>query len=257
VPTHPHIQRYLDKVKARSSRHRYHVVRPSLDQYRRVPFATWAKRVNDESDVLLDFSSRQPIRIRLHTRGLDISSGHVHLGWHFLDKNSQRVACDSGYEALFVAYLKLKAIPFEYHRWKFSRGPTLLKSKRSPRILTSGAGFRSRMTQSIQEYGFGYTPDFYLPATNEFTELKGWPAERIQDEAVRYLKRNGYHIRVLEWKHIRQLLQLPFRSYNTCLYRAKKDSKHPSYAFANTRWVKERLCEIPARRLGFAQRNPT
>jgi len=253
MPLKSYIQRYLDAAKARGSRRRYYVVRSSADQYRRVPFAKWAKRVRDRWDVLLDFSTREPIRIYLNY----IKSGHggrhgSRLGWRFLDMHGRPVPCSSSYEALFVAYLKWNRLPFEYQKWMFARTPRIgRKEKERVRKMWDREDISWDQIRTYyaerRDNGFLYFPDFYLPTTDEFIEIKGWPVYPRQSRAIRCLKRLGYRIRVLEWKHLRELLGLPFLSYTTCLYRAKKDAIDPAHAFANPRWVKERLGAVPAR----------
>lgn len=241
------IERYLDAAKVRGVDQRYHVVRSSSGQRRHVAFGKWAKRVIDERDVLLDFLSCEPIRIFLNRHRIDYGGGHYK--WHFLDHDGKKVGCHSGYEALFVAYLKWNSMPFEYQKWIFARRPTR-RDRRTRRLpMISGGGFaeNARRWISISANGFGYLPDFYLPKSDEFVELKGWPPEAGQSAVVQYLKRKGYRIRIVEWKELRLLLGFPFLSYNTCLYRAKEEAKTPSLAFADPRWVKECLSAIPAR----------
>ena len=260
----PHIQRYL--ALYRNSR-RYHVVRSSADQHRCVPLGKWAKRVKDKQDHLLDFTTREPIRICLNSIGIGGNAGISRHRWYFVDDKGKKVRCGSGYEALFVVYLKWNAVPFEYQKWLFARTPTASRKfrkaylKKNPPVMrmgqtTIGSSKKRRvvrmgwrppegMAVDIRISGILYVPDFYLPATDEFVEIKGWPVEPRQVAAVQYLRRKGYRIRVLEWKHLRELLGFPFLSYQTCLSRAQEVAPNPSRAFANPRWVKERLCDVP------------
>lgn len=239
------IQHYLAAKTDRS--HRYHVVRSSISQCRRVPFGKWTARIEDELDVLLDFSATKPVEIYLKSRFdknlenskrlhpmmdvKDYLGQHARLGWYFLDNRSKKTPCCSGYEALFVAYLKWNNLPFEYQKWVISHGSTM------------GTWARSWFNDNYRPNTFTYVPDFYLPVTDELVELKGWQSPgRTQAKAIPYLKRKGYRIRLLEWEHLRRLLGISV-SYDTCLNRAKKDFSLPSRAFADPRWVKERLSE--------------
>ncbi len=253
MPLKPHIQRYLDATKARRDRRfRYHVVRSSPD--RRVQFAKWAKSASDRWDVLLDFSTREPVRICL-THDAIINAGRHggRLGWRFSDTHGRTVPCASSYETLFVAYLKWNRLPFEYQKWMFMRTSHVgRKEKERARKMWLRSEREDISDDQIRTYyaerrdgGFRYFPDFYLPATDEFIEIKGWPVHPRQSRAIRCLKRLGYCIHVLEWKHLRKLLGLPFLSYPPCLYRAKKDAIDPARAFANPDWVKERLGAVP------------
>lgn len=234
----PHIRRYLDDVKG--GVRRYHVVRSSAEQYRdRVPFRRWVEHVVGPEDVLLDFSSREPVRIFLN------QTPGEHGGWYFLDRQGRRVPCDSGYEALFALYLKENDIPFDYQKWAFARTP--IRKKNEPRRererrWVCNKSFHTRMTEkiNIRESGFLRIPDFYLPVTDEFIEVKGWPPIQLQIAATRYLRRKGYPIRVLEWEDIRQLLGIRF-SYSGCVYRAGRGTAHPAHSFADARWVKKHL----------------
>lgn len=235
----PYIQHYLDA--ARGDGRRYLVARSSPDQYRhRVPFRRWANRVVGPSDVLLDFTSREPIRICLSHR----TAGRG--DWYFLDGRGKKVSCDSGYEALYAMYLKENRIPFVYQKWMFARTP-IRKKKESlrerMRWWRCNKSLRTLMTEKInlRKSGFLRIPDFYLPATDEFVELKGWPPIQLQIAATRYLQRKGYPIRVLEWNDLRLLLGIRL-SYSACVTHANRDAVHPARAFANSSWVKKHLC---------------
>ena len=260
----PHIQRYL--ALHRDSRRRYHVVRSSVGECWRVPFWRWAKRVKDKQDCLFDFTTREPIRIFLNSAGIGRGAGISQHAWYFVDNNGKKVRCGSGYEALFVAYLKLNTVPFEYQKWLFARAPTASRKfrkaylKKNPPVMRMGQttiigslkgrrvvplGWQPPEGVNIRVSGVLYVPDFYLPVTDEFVEIKGWPIEPRQVAAVQYLRRMGYRIRVLEWDQLRELLGFPFLSYQTCLNRARASPLGPSRAFANQHWVKERLCNVP------------
>lgn len=145
-----------------------------------------------------------------------MGSGHAHRGWYFIDNKKKRIPCCSGYEALFVVYLQSCNIPFDYQKWVFV-GPSKYNSL------------------------FAYVPDFYLPKTDEFIELKGWPIDLKQAAAVRYLKRKGYNFKVIDWDKLRQLLNIHCTTYTGCLHRAERDFKNLYDAFTNTHWVTTRL----------------
>ncbi len=245
----PHVKQYLSKLRADQPYYRCHVVRSSPSVPRQVPFMKWAKGLKDERDVLLDFSTREPVRIHLnHHKAL----GPTARGWYFVDSRGRKMACCSGYEALFVAYLRWNNLPFVYQKWMFARTPTneqpLQKRKLKEWLWNRGISLhdsRAWVNLMREENGFLYIPDFYLPTTNEFIELKGWRTSPGQIRAVRCLKRMGYRHRVLEWKDLREILGLP-SSYNSCLYRAKKFGAQPKSAFANPDWVRAHLCAAPA-----------
>jgi len=243
----PHIRRYLDSAERWLRNRHPHIVRSSADQCPTVPFGKWAKHLVSEKDVLLDFFSSEPIRIILNNIKVD-PFDPKHYKWHFVDYDGEKKVCSSGYEALFATHLKSNSIPFEYQKWMFARRPT--KSERCKRRLTlvSGGGFKenARRWFGITMNGFLYFPDFYLPQTNEFVELKGWPQEPGQADVVRYLQRRGYRIRVLMWEELRTLLGCPTLSYAACLYRAKQLVNPYFDAFANPDWVKKTL-SIPSR----------
>lgn len=248
-----HIRRYLDALEDDQWR-RYRVVRSSPKNPRRAPFGEWRRNLKCERDVLLDFSTQDPIRIYLNRHYLD--PGASARGWYFTDKQGRKIRCCSGYEALFVAYLKWSGLPFEYQKWILAGGHADRRAlqKRKSQVfnflMSRGIPFhRSTAWAEIkkQESGFMYIPDFYLPATDEFVELKGWPSYPQQVRAIRRLRRVGYRITVLEWEDLRRLLGLPFLSYNTCIYRTKELGSKPATAFANPYWVKERLCAVPVR----------
>jgi hypothetical protein len=238
-----YIRRYLDAEKGDGRR--YVVVRSSPDQYRRrVPFQRWAKHVVDQRDVLFDFSSREPIRIFLNHNRTDGRNG-----WYFPDDQGKKVPCDSGYEALFAAYLKENDIPFDYQKWMFARAPIRKKNesrRERMRWWRCNKSLRAKMTEKINIRGSGFLriPDFYLPVTDEFVELKGWPPIQLQIAAIRYLRRKGYPIRVLEWDNLRLLLGIRL-SYSGCVYRAKREATHPAPAFADPSWVKKYLSAPP------------
>lgn len=248
MPTKSYIRRYLAAKTDHS--HRYHVVRSSFDQSRRVPFGKWTARIKDKLDVLLDFSSPEPIRIFMANHSpanvVGFYGNYDRHGWYFVDGRGRKVPCCSGYEPLFVAYLKWNDMPFEYQKWEIGHAPTRYKKRMHgeefwKKFMQSDLDYRTFIKRhGVRHNGFSCVFDFYLPAADEFVELKGWPPHLTQAEALRYLKRKGYCIRVLKWEQLRQLLGISV-SYATCLNRARKDFSQPSRAFADPRWIKERL----------------
>lgn len=222
-------------------------MRSSAHQCRPVPFGKWAKHLIDEEDVLLDFSSSEPIRVMLN----NIKVGPFdpkRCKWHFVDYDGEMKVCSSGYEALFATHLKSNSIPFDYQKWIFVRRPTKNNRRKRRLTLISGGGFKenARRWYGVAVNGFHYCPDFYLPQTNEFVELKGWPQEPGQADVVRYLQRGGYRFRVLTWEELRILIGCPTLSYAACLYRAKTLVTPHCYAFADPNWVRKHLCAIPS-----------
>lgn len=111
--------------------------------------------------------------------------------WYF-NSNDKKTPCRSGYEVLFANYLMENNIKFIYEP-----EPLIMPNKST------------------------YTPDFYLPKTNEYIELKGYIFSTKQLEKINYLK-SKYNIKIYFWDDIYNLCNLKYHSYTNYKKRANK-----------------------------------
>jgi hypothetical protein len=89
----------------------------------------------------------------------------------------------SGYEVMFAEALDAKAIEWQYE----------------PRLFKLEDGMR-------------YRPDFYLPATDEWVEVKGWYKEKDK-EKVRKFHEQGHKIRVVQLAELEESHPLSYRTF--------------------------------------------
>ena len=166
------------------------------------------RRITIRRNALERWRKRAPIRILRYGVDYERSKDSVYpYKWYFYDRyDGSRIDCHSGYEALFATYLNKKRIPFEFERW------ALVRSKK-----------------------WMMFPDFYLPKTNEFLELKGRP-NKEHEAIVRYLNNYGCKIEIMEWEKIRRTLKLPHKSYETYFRKAQSMNRRIEDMFADAEW---------------------
>lgn len=114
--------------------------------------------------------------------------------WYFIKENKE-IKCRSGYEVIYANYLIINNIPFEYE----------------PKTFKLANGKR-------------YTPDFYLPNTNEYIEIKGsFKSNDIYNQFKKIEEfKTHKNLSILFWEDLFVLCELPFKSYSNYMKRAKK-----------------------------------
>lgn len=124
--------------------------------------------------------------------GLDTGVNNIkhNYNWYFLH-NGNKIRCRSGYEVIFANYLIESNISFHYEK-------IVLKTKS----------------------GLRYLPDFYLPETNMYIEIKGFFSQRQSDKIDELA--NDFSIKVLFWDDIVNICKLKYKCYSTFLRHADK-----------------------------------
>jgi len=85
-----------------------------------------------------------------------------------------------------------------------------IKFKYEPGVFT--------LTKSMR-----YTPDFLLEEVNEYVEVKGLDPKKSNQPKKRELFMKDHVLHLLKWKELRDTCGLTLKSYDSYLYRAKKN----------------------------------
>ena len=93
----------------------------------------------------------------------------------FLIENGVKKKARSGYEVIFSMIMNKQNIPFQYEPKEF-----------------------------VLQKGMRYTPDFYLPKTNEWVETKGF-LKPIAVEKMNEFRRQGNKLKLLELKELEKM----------------------------------------------------